>query len=124
MRILLVDDNSLVAQATMGALAAAGHRAEWAVTAEAALLRHQPGIWDFVLTDIRLPGIDGWQLIARLHEREPRLPVGVITGWPPLPGDPSAAERGARFLLVKPVDPAELVSEIARVADLRVVAGS
>ncbi len=124
MRILLVDDNSLVAQATMGVLAASGHRAEWAVTAEAALLRHQPGMWDFVLTDIRLPGMDGWQLITRLHEREPRLPVGVITGWPPLPGEPGPAERGARFLMVKPVDPAELVSEIARAVDIRAIAGA
>ncbi len=123
MRILLVDDNSLVAQATMGVLAAAGHRAEWAVTAEAALLRHQPGVWDFVLTDIRLPGIDGWQLIARLHEREPRLPVGVITGWPPLPGEPGPTERGARFLLVKPVDPLELVREIARVMEIQLGPG-
>ncbi len=124
MRILLVDGNSLVAQATMGALAAVGHRAEWAVTAEAALLRHQPGIWDFVLTDLRLPGMDGWQLIARLHDREPRLPVAVITGWPPLPGEPSPTERGARFLLVKPVDPDEVVREIARVAEPRAVAGA
>lgn len=124
MRILLVDDNSLVAQATMGVLAAAGHRPDWAVTAEAALLRHQPGVWDFVLTDLRLPGMDGWAFIARLHEREPRLPVGVITGWPPLPGEPGPIERGARFLLVKPVDPVELVKELARVGEPRVTAGS
>ena len=123
MRILLVDDNSLVAQATMGALVAAGHRVEWAPTAEAALLRHQPGIWDFVLTDLRLPGIDGWELIGRLHEREPRLPVGVITGWPPSSGEPAVSERGARFLLVKPVDPIDLVREIGRAVELRVLTG-
>lgn len=123
MRILLVDDNALVAQATIGVLVAAGHGAEWVATAEAALLRHQPGIWDLVLTDLRLPGIDGWELIARLRAREPRLPVGVITGWPPLPGERGAAERGAGFLLVKPTDPADLLREIARAAELQLAAG-
>ncbi|HEX9109644.1 MAG TPA: response regulator [Longimicrobiales bacterium] len=118
LRILIVDDNTLVAEGTAAALGVGGHRAEVVPSAEAALERHRPGAWDLVLTDIRLEGMSGWELIERLRAREPGLAVAVLSGWPPSPGEPSAGARGARFLLVKPVDPEELL----RAVDVIVVA--
>ncbi len=115
MRVLVVDDNALAAEATAATLRAVGHRAEVAPSAEAALDRHQPGAWDLVLTDLKLPGLDGWALRARLRELEPELPVGILTGWPPAADEPAAPERGACWLLAKPVDPVELLSAVARV---------
>ena len=115
LRILFVDDNPLAAEATVAALNTDGHRVEWLASAELALARHAPGRWDLILTDLRLPRMSGWELIARLHEREPALAAGVLTGWSPAPGDPPASARGARFLLVKPVDPQDLLAELAAV---------
>jgi len=114
MRVLVVDDNALVAEGTAAVLTAGGHLAEVAASAEAALARHRPGAWDLVLTDLRLPGMDGWALLDRLRALEPGLPAGVLTGWPPLPGEPGPAERGAFCLLTKPVDPASLLREVGR----------
>lgn len=115
LRILFVDDNPLAAEATVAALSTGGHDVEWVASAELALARHGIGRWDLVLTDLRLPRMSGWELIARLHEREPALVAGVLTGWSPAPGDPPASARGARFLLVKPVDPQDLLAELALV---------
>ncbi len=113
LRILVVDDNALVAEATVATLLAGGHRAEAVRSAEAALERFTPGSWDLVLTDLRLPGLSGWELADRLHAVDPVVPVAILTGWPPRSGERSAAERGARFRLVKPVDPEELLRTIA-----------
>lgn len=115
LRILFVDDNPLAAEATVAALSTGGHHVDWVASPEMALARHGAGRWDLVLTDIRLPRMSGWELIARLHEREPELIAGVLTGWSPAPGEPPASARGARFLLVKPVDPMELLEELAAI---------
>ncbi len=116
LEVLVVDDNALVAEATVAALVAGGHRADAVASAEAALAGYRPGAWDLVLTDIRLPGLNGWELLERLIAIDPRLAVAVLTGWPPAAGEPSAAERGASFLLVKPVDPEELLRAVDGVA--------
>jgi DNA-binding NtrC family response regulator len=122
LRILVVDDNALVAEATAGALAVAGHQAEWALSAEDAVALHRPGTWDIVLTDLRLPGMDGWDLITVLRQREPALAVGVITGA--LSGDaaPRSPESEAPlFVLLKPVDPEALLRQLEHVRSPRQV---
>lgn len=115
MTVLVVDDNPLVAEATAATLVAGGHAVEVAASAEAALDRHRPGGWQLVLTDLRLPGMDGWALLQRLHVLEPALRVGILTGWPPADGEAGAAARGACCLLTKPVDPPDLLREVGRV---------
>lgn len=112
MRVLIVDDNPLVAEATAATLVAGGHAVEIASSAEAALDRHRPGGWELVLTDLRLPGMDGWTLLERLRILEPQLRVGILTGWPPAEGEAAARARGAWCLFTKPVDPAELLHQL------------
>ncbi len=114
MNVLVVDDNPLVAEATAATLVAGGHAVEVAASAEAALDRYRPGGWQLVLTDLRLPGMDGWTLLDRLHILEPGLRVGVLTGWPPAEGEAAALARGACCLMTKPVDPPDLLREVAR----------
>ncbi len=114
MRVLVVDDNALVAEATAATLGLGGHRAEVVTSAEAALARHRPGAWDMVLTDLKLPGMDGWALLERLRQLDPGLPVAILTGRPPAAGEPDAAERGACWLLTKPADPRELLGAVER----------
>ncbi len=115
MRGLVVDDNALVAEATAATLGAGGHRADVVGSAEAALERYRPGLWDIVLTDLKLPGIDGWALLARLRELEPALPVAILPGRLPAAGEPEGLARGACWVLMKPADPAELLAAIERV---------
>ena len=123
MRLLVVDDNAMVAEGTAAALRAGGHRVDVVPTAEAALARHYSGAWDLVLTDLRLPGLDGWALVERLRALEPGLPVGVLTGWPAAEGDPGAEERRICCLLIKPVEPEELLRAVERVGGRPVAGG-
>lgn len=115
MNILVVDDNALVAEATLAALRVAGHTAVWQPSAEKALAIHARGAWDVVIADLGLPGLDGLDLVDRLEQLDPGLPILIVTGHARV-GDPRAQ---ARPILLKPVDPDALLAEVARVAAMK-----
>ena len=66
---------------------------------------------DVILTELHLPGIDGYELTRRLKSdpRTASIPVLAVTGYPPFTRDPSRAERaGCDAVLAKPLDRVEL----------------
>lgn len=66
---------------------------------------------DAVLTDLRIPGIDGYELTRRLKSdsRTSSIPILAITGYAPFSQDPSRADRaGCDAILQKPCDPADV----------------
>ena len=69
LRVLLVEDNALAAEATMAALRTVGHIVAGVTSAEAALALWEPGGCDVVITDVALPGMSGWDLLERLHRQ-------------------------------------------------------
>ncbi len=119
LRVLLVEDNALAAEATMAALRTVGHIVAGVTSAEAALALWEPGGCDVVITDVALPGMSGWDLLERLHRREPGLPVVVVTGSVPEEGAADPRQGKALCLLVKPVDPEDLLSRLGPPAEGR-----
>jgi len=85
-RILVVDDDPIVAAGTVAMLEDLGHHAIEAVSAEIALqvLSSEPGI-DFVITDHAMPGMTGAELAERIRRRWPGVPVVLASGYPELP---------------------------------------
>lgn len=81
-RILLVEDEALVAFALEAALLDAGYQVSYASDGTAALSNFEkdPGNFHCLITDIRMPGIDGWMVAKRVREVRPSLPVIYITG--------------------------------------------
>jgi len=101
-RILVVDDEPLGREFLCEALESLGYTAISARDAAAALIlveREQP---DVVLTDLRMPEIDGVELTRRLHERWPDLPVLICTAHATVEAAVSAMKHGARDFLLKP----------------------
>lgn len=78
--VLLIDDDLAMRQSTEQALELSGHRVRAFASAEAALEVAGPGLNGVVVTDIRMPGMDGMTLLQRLGELDPELPVILITG--------------------------------------------
>jgi len=73
--------------------------------------------FDLLLTDLKMPRLDGKELIARLRAERPDLPVVVMTGFPPPDGAVSLqAGRGPLRLLTKPVGITPLIAAIRDVA--------
>jgi len=118
--ILVVEDEAFTRQLVRVALQATGYRVSDAADAEAALRAASDERPDLALLDVKLPGMDGWELCRRLREAQ-ELPVIFLTAL----GDDEYVVKGLRAggddYLVKPFSPAVLVARVEAV--LRRAAG-
>ncbi len=106
--VLIVDDERTLARAVRAFLAESGYEAEVAADAETALgvlERLRP---DVVFTDVRLPGMSGIDLLRRIREFDPAVPVIIMTAHGTIEGAVEAVKLGAFDYLKKPVDLEEL----------------
>jgi DNA-binding NtrC family response regulator len=103
-KILVVDDNVELAENLAEILGTVGYEAEVAVSAEAASAALVAGGCDAVITDFKLPGRSGAELIATLREAGNRVPVVVISAYTDPTMVDSAEAAGAVDVLPKPVD--------------------
>lgn len=115
-RILVAEDEALAAMAIEEELQEAGYEVELAFDGQAALLAAQRALPDLLLTDLRMPRLDGGGLIRAIRALAPGLPVVVMSGFAPAtdveefrrPGE------GPVALFAKPLDMDALLAEIAR----------
>jgi len=101
-KIILVDDNAVVRDMLVDLVASLGYSADAAESGEEALAMFDRGQYDFVLTDLLMPGMTGWDVLEAVRQRDPQMPVIIITGSPVV-GDVRAAQPGVA-VLKKPVD--------------------
>ncbi|HEY7745946.1 MAG TPA: sigma-54 dependent transcriptional regulator, partial [Desulfuromonadales bacterium] len=71
-----------------------------------------PGQWDLVVTDVKMPGLDGLEVLQRIKEKSPEIPVIMITAFATVEMSIQALRRGAYDMLTKPFEPEELVYRI------------
>jgi len=110
MRILLVEDDELVADAVRRGLSAAGFTVDHAGSAEAARSALAAEHFDLAVVDIGLPGDDGLSLLARLRGAGNAMPVLVLTARYALQEKMRAFDLGADDFLMKPFEQAELAA--------------
>src|SRR5207253_433811 len=117
-RILLVEDEVNMARTLAKNLERAGHAVEHAPHGEAALARLGEASFDIVLTDLKMPVMDGMALLRAMHER--RLPpaVVVLTGYGTIESAVEAMKLGAADYLIKDAGPQEILLTIERVLKL------
>jgi DNA-binding NtrC family response regulator len=118
-RLLLVEDDPAVRRSLEETLREAGYDVDVAVNAEQALARLSETRPEVVITDVRMPGMDGISLLKILRERVPGLDVIVVTAFDDMPTVVSAMREGAFELLVKPLRLADVRAVIARVFEDR-----
>ena len=116
-KILLVDDNEIVRDMLVDLVESLGYHADAAAGGEQALALFDGARYNMVLTDLLMPGMSGWDVLAALRQRDPHVPVVIVTGSPVV-GDPRASQPGVA-VLKKPVDVAELHSMIKRMLRTR-----
>jgi CheY-like chemotaxis protein len=116
-KILLVDDNTVVRDMLVDLVGSLGYHADAAAGGEEALAMFDRGHYGMVLTDLLMPGMSGWDVLAALRQRDPHIPVVIVTGSPVI-GDPRASQPGVA-VLKKPVDVAVLDSMIKRMLQAR-----
>jgi DNA-binding NtrC family response regulator len=106
--VLIVDDERTLARAVKAFLAEAGYEAEVAVDGEKALELLPTLRPDLVFADVRLPGISGIDLLRRIREFDPAIPVIIMTAYGTIEGAVEAVKLGAFDYIKKPVDLVEL----------------
>ncbi|MBD8496372.1 sigma-54-dependent Fis family transcriptional regulator [Pseudomonas syringae] len=118
-QVVLIDDDSLLRQALKQTLDLAGLNVLSlpAATGLASRIgRDWPGV---VISDIRMDGMDGMELLAQLHEQDPELPVLLITGHGDVPLAVKAMRAGAYDFLEKPFPSDAMLDSVRRALSLR-----
>src|SRR5512132_4692468 len=111
--ILLVDDDPDLLKLISLRLTSTGYRVRTADSGETALAALAVARPAAVITDLRMPGIDGLQLFAAIHRQHPALPVIILTAHGTIPDAVSATQRGVFGFLTKPFDTQELLQLVA-----------
>lgn len=111
-RVVVVDDDAMVANALAALLARDGFAVERFTAPAAALAYLERERADVVLSDLSMPGMTGLDLVARLRDVAPDVPVVFLAGVPRAEDTIRAMELGAFRFLTKPVDRASLTSVI------------
>ena len=113
-KILLVDDDAKLARVLALRLESEGYDVVAAASGEEALARLGETRPRFVLADLRMPGMDGIELLARIQQRYPGLPVALISAQGDIPDAVRATHAGAVDFLTKPVDRDRLLDCVRR----------
>jgi two-component system, NtrC family, response regulator HydG len=116
-RILLVDDDPALGVYLCRVLRSARFEVTHELDADGALGRVQKGQWDLLITDIELPGMSGLELLRRVRQFAPGLPVAVLTGHPSVDYAVSALRGAAAEFMMKPVGRDELVAKAAELIE-------
>src|SRR5579859_4443126 len=120
-QVLLVDDDPTLLQALTQAISLRliGVEVETADSAQAALAMIQPRAYDAIVSDIKMPGMDGLDLLATVQKKHPETPVLLITGH----GEHEIAIRalrgGAYDYLLKPIDRDDFMASLQRALQTR-----
>lgn len=118
-RILIVEDDAAVRRSLAETLAEEGYDVSVAENAETGLSRLTQVEPDVVLSDVRMPGMDGVELLRLLKQRAPAIDVILMTAYDDMPTVVRAMREGAFEFLVKPLKAAELRSVLARLFEDR-----
>ncbi|BAV76939.1 Fis family transcriptional regulator [Pseudomonas chlororaphis subsp. aurantiaca] len=117
--VMLVDDEASIRTAVEQWLGLSGFEVQLFSRAEdclARLPRDFPGV---ILSDVRMPGISGLELLKQVQQRDPDLPVILLTGHGDVPMAVEAMRDGAYDFLEKPFSPETLLSSLRRALDKR-----
>ncbi len=114
-RVLVVDDNAGELERCVTALSSMPDvRVEGLLRSTEALIRLGSDTFDLLVTDLRMPMVDGLDLLGVAAAQDPDMPVLVLTGFPSVDTALAALKAGASDYLTKPVHPGELVAVATR----------
>ncbi len=121
LRILIVDDDRRMTHTLADILSMAGHTAVEAASGPEALVKVRTQTFDCVLTDVRMPGMDGVELHRQLHLAQPGLPVMLMTAYAADEIIRQGLDEGVVGVFDKPLDISHLLDFFASLAKGRTI---
>lgn len=116
-RVLIVDDDRDLAETLAEGLTDLGYEAQACSSSVEAAKRFETEAFDALVTDLRMPELDGMDLLARSRSRSPERPVIVMTAYAAIESAIEAIRRGAYHYLTKPFSVGELALFLERALD-------
>jgi CheY-like chemotaxis protein/predicted transcriptional regulator len=110
--VLIIDDDETIRKTLSSTLKHEGFNVDTAPDGKKALEKSQLTHYDLALVDIRLPDMEGTNLLKMLREKNPEIKEIIITGYPSIENAVQAIDDGAAAYLVKPLNPPALLAKI------------
>ncbi len=117
MRVLVVDDDPTALKGLSRVLKGEGYSVVTVDSGKEALQKAEGDNFDIVLSDIRMPEIDGMKLLKKLRKISPETAVVMITAYGSIQNAVDAMRDGAKDYICKPVNPEDLITTMRRVAN-------
>jgi len=116
-RILVADDEEPIRNVLYEGLSKFGYRVALAESAEEALRIFKPGSFDIVITDLKMPKMDGLDLIRIVRKKDAEVSFFVITGYPTLESGIQTLSQGVHDYIIKPFHLGDIRIRISRVLE-------
>jgi two-component system, NtrC family, sensor kinase len=114
LHILLMEDEAIVARGYQMALIEEGYGVDWAATGQAALDAIDRNGCDLLVADLRLPDMDGMQVIDRVKQTRPEIGIIVVTGYAEVASAVQALKAGVHDYLCKPLTEQAFIEAVAQ----------
>jgi len=111
-KIMIIDDEEGLCRMMAAVLMDDGHAVRTFNSPLEAVDLFRPNIWDLVISDIKMPGINGLEVLQKIKTIEPDIPVIVITAFATVEMSIQALRKGAYDMLTKPFEPDELLFRV------------
>jgi len=111
-RILIIDDDENIRRVLETILTDEGYTVESADTATKGIEKSQNAFFNIALVDVRLPDMEGIDLLPKLRNTKPKMRKIIVTGYPTLQNAMSAVNNGANAYVMKPFDVEKILNTI------------
>jgi DNA-binding NtrC family response regulator len=119
--ILIVDDDGVVREGLRRIAEGAGYKVECFARGQLAVERLQQKPFDLVISDLKMPGMSGLEVLRNIRELQPEVPVIIVTGYATVDTAVEAMKSGALDYLAKPFTPEQLLGKIELAMEQRAV---
>ncbi len=111
-RILIIDDDENISKVLQAILEEDGYSADTADTARKGIELSESAFYNLALIDVRLPDMEGIELLTKLKETKPKMRKIIVTGYPTLQNAVAAVNKDADGYVMKPFDVENILATI------------
>lgn len=111
-RILVIDDDENIRKVLKTILEDEGYAVDTAETAKEGIEKSENSFYNIALIDVRLPDMEGIELLSKLRDTKPKMRKLIVTGYPTLQNAIAAVNKGADAYVVKPFEVDKILETI------------